>query len=164
MNEEALSLVHYSKAPLGPIRSVDAAEQGIEAKPKGLWFSVEKDEEDWLGWREWCEGAEFDPPGLAVETPLRVRDWSRIALLKTADDIDAFHALYGADTWNIPAAVPLFIDWRAVARDEDGIIVAPYCWARRLNGPAHIWYYGWDCASGCVWNADAIEVLDEREV
>lgn len=47
----------------------------------------------------------------------------------------------------------MFIDWQAVASDHDGIIISPYNWPARHE---MIWYYPWDCASGCIWNADAI--------
>ena len=55
----------------------------------------------------------------------------------------------------------MFIDWPKVAERYDGIIIAPYQWSRRLDGP--MWYYGWDCASGCVWRARAVLELKSME-
>ena len=49
------------------------------------------------------------------------------------------------------------INWLAVARDYDGILIAPYCYTRRMTLD---WYNTWDCASACVWNARAIERVD----
>jgi hypothetical protein len=39
----------------------------------------------------------------------------------------------------------------------DNWAVCPSCnvWECRLD-PAAAWYYGWDCASGCVWNLEVI--------
>lgn len=33
--------------------------------------------------------------------------------------------------------------------------ITPYCWPARMD-PDLIWYYGWDCASGCIWDASTI--------
>ncbi|QBI98814.1 hypothetical protein SEA_BOBBY_184 [Mycobacterium phage Bobby] len=53
--------------------------------------------------------------------------------------------------------IPDWIDWGKVAADYGGIIIAPYQWSRRMD--PH-WYYTWDCASGCIWNLEAIESLE----
>ena len=42
-------------------------------------------------------------------------------------------------------------------RRVDGIIIAPYQWYCRMTVD---WYYTWDCASGCIWNLDAIESVN----
>lgn len=47
-----------------------------------------------------------------------------------------------------------YIDWASVCRAYQGIVISPYFWSRRM-GP--MWYYSWDCASGVIWDADAIE-------
>lgn len=53
------------------------------------------------------------------------------------------------------------IAWEKVEADGFyGIEINPYLWQRRLDGG--MWYYGWDCASGVVWNEKAI--LDVRLV
>ena len=31
--------------------------------------------------------------------------------------------------------------------------------ARRLDMETR-WYYGWDCASGCVWDASAVQSVE----
>lgn len=53
----------------------------------------------------------------------------------------------------------IWLDWAAIGKLYDGIIIAPYLWERRLNGGA-MWYYGWDCASGCIWNPRAISEVN----
>ena len=47
------------------------------------------------------------------------------------------------------------MDWGYLATQYQGLIIAPYLWDLRLFGPA--WYYGWDCASGCIWDLTAVE-------
>ena len=46
-------------------------------------------------------------------------------------------------------------DWAKVASHYDGIEICPYIESRRNM----TWYYGWDVASGCVWNASGIKEL-----
>lgn len=49
--------------------------------------------------------------------------------------------------YNIP-------DWENIAKEYDGIIIAPYQQSWRL---IFSWYHGLDCASGCIWNLDSIK-------
>ena len=51
-----------------------------------------------------------------------------------------------------------YIDWSSTYKNYDGIVIAPYQWNCRYGD--HIWYYTWDCASGCIWNIDAIEKIE----
>ena len=51
----------------------------------------------------------------------------------------------------------MIIDWHAVAQAYAGIEIAPYCWSLRFEYE-FLWYYGWDCASGCVWELSAVRV------
>ncbi|MEQ1888067.1 MAG: hypothetical protein ABL951_02670 [Alphaproteobacteria bacterium] len=53
----------------------------------------------------------------------------------------------------------LRMNWSAMANRYDGVIIAPYCHEKRCSLSA-VWYYGWDCASGRIWNADAIERVE----
>jgi hypothetical protein len=46
-----------------------------------------------------------------------------------------------------------YINWPKVAQDYSGIEICPYQWKFRLN---YMWYYGWDVASGCIWNQNAL--------
>lgn len=150
-----LSLSHFSSAPLGEIRST---EQGWKDdyrscydKPKGFWLSVDGEHD----WRSWCSSEM--PSWLEGKTRYRIHvaDWSRLLVLTDALDLDCFTERYGRDT---PRYNQTYIDWPAVAEIHSGIVIAPYCWSRRMH---HSWYYGWDCASGCIWNAEAIARVEE---
>jgi hypothetical protein len=123
-------------------------------KPVGLWFSPEG-EDDWARWclREsnlgpWRYRVSLDPN-------------AHILWISTADQLIAFHDIYCAETeferkfmFNDDRRKYWPIDWDKVKADYDGLIIAPYLWSQRLMGPS--WYYGWDCASGCVWNAKSV--------
>ena len=45
------------------------------------------------------------------------------------------------------------IDWVRVANDYSGIEISPYLYEARMK---HMWYYGWDVASGCIWGSGVI--------
>jgi hypothetical protein len=151
---ETERLVHYSKKPLGEIRSVKQVDQP-DMKPRGLWFSVEQ---PWIaeqmGWREWCEAEQHATDRLEVTTEIAFRPDARILRLSGARDIDQFHAKYNAEL--IPAY--RLINWSRVAAEYQAIIIAPYIWSRRLDRNTG-WYYSWDCASGCIWDAAAVAEL-----
>jgi hypothetical protein len=48
------------------------------------------------------------------------------------------------------------IDWYKVGERYQAIEITPYFWERRLK---FRWYYGWDCASGCVWVEEPISSI-----
>jgi hypothetical protein len=48
------------------------------------------------------------------------------------------------------------IDWPRLAKTHDGIEISPYQWSLRLN---LLWYYGWDVASGCIWNTEKLQII-----
>jgi hypothetical protein len=150
-----LQLSHFSEKTLGEIRSVEQRLQGDYKsefeKPKGLWVSVDG-EDDWESWCRsemtgWIEHKQRYRVILA-ETP-------RILVLSSHCDLDDFQHEYGRDCgrWN-----EKYIEWPSVAAKYSGIIIAPYQWSCRMDMN---WYYGWDCASGCIWNADAIDSVEE---
>ncbi len=130
-------------------------------KPAGLWVSVDGEDD----WKQWCEAEEYCPERLTY--PHRVTLSPHAKLLEITDDADlwAFH-----NTWSMEES-PLdlvlrsmnadfrfrqrYIDWAGFAREYDGLIIAPYQWNNRMFGP--MWYYGWDCSSGCIWNLEAIK-------
>lgn len=127
------------------------------AKPRGFWVSV-KGEDDWP---TWCRSEGFGVDRLAVEHEVTLTPDANVLRLDSAGAMRDFHQEYAVET-NFERRYPRLsneswpIDWRAVAAKYDGIIIAPYQWSCRLDLS---WYYGWDCASGCIWNLDAIASL-----
>lgn len=136
----------------GPIavRSTNPANQPTPtayAKPIGFWYSVDGD------WERWCES---EMPGWLTdrhvhEVTLGQED---MVFIRDTLDLDLFHEKYfKGGRWSGG------IDWPSVAAEYDGIEIAPYLWARRLEGDCSRWYYGWDCASGCIWRPRGVEVV-----
>lgn len=153
--QEWPALSHFSAKPLGHIRDVEQpeSEEGWASpfKPHGLWVSVDG-EHDWLSW---CQSEEFGIGHLRYRIVLSEPE--RLLWLTTRDAVLDF-----TEQYDKPLEYPGYrfrkgycIDWRRVAADWPGIIIAPYQWSLRLYELTH-WYYGWDCASGCIWDANMI--------
>jgi hypothetical protein len=151
-----LTLVHYSSEPLAFDSAREYKESGAY-KPRGFWVSVlgERD------WPAWCEAEGFQVKALRHGHQVTLRADARVLLLQTPHELDNFTARYGrapdcyrGDTTKTTRRQYTEIDWGRVAEQHDGLVVAPYQWQSRHE---HMWYYGWDCASGCIWNLGAVE-------
>ena len=149
-------LVHYSREPLERIVSVAQIEQP-HFKPRGLWISVDGNDD---GWREWCDNEGFQLDSLKFVHDIRLAKSANVLRITNADGIDRFDDAYSASL--NPEISFRSIDWKKVAGEYQGIIIAPYIWQKRLSDNAQ-WYYAWDCASGCIWDAAAIESFNLRE-
>lgn len=128
------------------------------AKPTGLWVSVEGP----CDWKSWCESEEFELDHLAVCYEVKLKRGSKILRLKTMKSIYELAARYYyiRPQWDNPEGRRICsnyeINWERVKEEYQGIIIAPYQWPCRLH-PLCNWYYGWDCASGCLWDLTCIK-------
>jgi hypothetical protein len=149
-----LALSHFTSKPLGEIRTIEQKLDGdyrsCFEKPRGLWVSVDGEDD----WASWCASNDF---GLGnARYRVLLADSPRLLILDSGSALDDFTQRYGR---MIERYQDTYIDWPAVAADYHGIIIAPYHWSRRMSLN---WYYGWDCASGCIWNADAVARVEEH--
>lgn len=63
-------------------------------------------------------------------------------------EFDAYNAWRQARTEATGRELPFEMDWPAMQKAYAGLVVAPYLYERR-----HVrWYYGWDVASGVLWD------------
>lgn len=146
-----IMLIHYSKSRLSLLEPVIQS-HAPHHKPLGLWVSVDE------AWKEWCESEEFHLEGLKYETEIVLNEDAKILYLTDAQDVDSFTDKYGA---NLTSEI-YWINWDKVAREGyQGIIINPYLGSRRYKLKTS-WYYGWDCASGCIWDIAAIKEFKER--
>jgi hypothetical protein len=132
----------------------------LMGKPQGLWVSA-AGKDDWLSW---CRGEQFCLDRLAHRTEVSLADDARVLWVRSKSAFGAFHDQYGTEVWLSKCSrvgIPV-IDWRLVARDYHGVVIAPYRWEARISDAR--WYYGWDCASGCIWDPAAIARLQPSEV
>lgn len=153
---ERHKLLHFSEKPLRGVHSVAQGGRAGAYKPCGLWVSVEGGKS--FGWRAWCEAESHRVDRLACATEIVLSDAARVKWIKRATDLDAFtdeYELRSGPSYLRYAREP---HWHRVADDFQGIIIAPYLWSRRLHNRTG-WYYSWDCASGCIWDATAIADL-----
>lgn len=153
-------LIHYTKTPLDRVRSIDQ-DSAPHHKSQGLWLSVE----DGWGWRDWCEGEEWGLDALILQYEITLEAKAEILYLRSPGEIDDFTDNFGVGDVTLisnqlawPKGFQL-VNWLQVAERWQGIIIAPYQHSRRLDTHT-FWYYGWDCSSGCIWDAKAIEKVE----
>lgn len=150
-----MNLSHFSSKPLESLRSVtqgwDDDYRSCYAKPKGLWVSVDGEDD----WPSWCESESF---GLGqIRHRVILQEDHNVLLITSEEALRAFSKEWQRfDNEAMNRVYRLkhgYIDWPGLAAAYDGLIIAPYIWQCRFDLN---WYYGWDCASGCIWHAGAI--------
>jgi hypothetical protein len=126
---------------------------GYFSKPEGLWITDDSD----MSWWDWCMDENFCIERLSHKHTVDL-DERNILILRTPEELDHFTLDYGMATRFAPT-----IHWGQVARDFHGLAITPYIWERRMLRETS-WYYGWDCASACIWGLDAIASIDLVDV
>ena len=160
-----MRLIHYSNAPCTEARSALQTRTSMSmGKPRGLWCSVEGEDD----WPSWCLAERFGLDRLTHVHDVALSRDANIIHLASAAEIDGFTERYTLRTNQYGYEVDLpylqgVMDWPGVASGYQGIIIAPYVRSRRLHEKS-LWYYGWDCACACIWDASAIESITLREV
>lgn len=125
-----------------------------DLKPVGLWVSVAGEE---MAWPEWCEENSFAPHRLEEKHQVILKEDARVILLETAEEIREFSFLHTELLGHCAGR----IDWTKLQEGgHQGILIPTYQWTMRYD-PKAFWYYGWDCASGCIWDLDAIEKVEK---
>lgn len=144
-------LSHFSRDTEITPRSV--AQERAGYKPRGLWVSVDGEDD----WPSWGQDNEFT----IAPNRFRVELTDGPLLLASVDAILGFTDQYGTDrrTGVSDRQFVYDIDWPAVAADHPGVIIAPYQWSLRMANLTS-WYYPWDCASGCIWDASVIAAVE----
>lgn len=158
-----MRLLHYSNNKIQKLND-DKYEYlcaGLQSKPTGLWVSVEGKDD----WKEWCSKEDFQVDRLKFVHEITLKEDANILHLKTAKEIRDFGKKYPSkDKQHVRILKFYHLDWGSVKQKYQGIIIAPYQWQCRLKKETS-WYYGWDCASGCIWDLSCIEEfkLNEQE-
>ena len=148
-------LLHYAESRIERLEPREYKKDNQQFKPVGFWVSVSED------WKQWCEGEDFGLERLTVCHEITLADSANILRLSTPEDLDQFtkrFALPDSSGWP-GRRFGERIDWEGVRCQYQGIIIAPYCWERRLAEHT-FWYYPWDCASGCIWDLGAIVSIE----
>lgn len=154
-------LRHFSAAPVPEVLSMAQIDIPF-FKPRGLWLDVDG------AWKEWCEENEFHLENLTHVHAVELDPSAAICRISTEDELRAFNRQFAAE-WVSPRSPrarygrdgdtrSYSVDWKAVARDFAGIIIAPYLHSMRHDDEC-AWYHPWDFASGCVWDAAAVKSI-----
>jgi hypothetical protein len=121
-------------------------------KPVGLWLSVKGDAD----WPTFCN-SDY-PAGMRPERHLvTLRADANLLVLDSHDAVVGLAERFpDANNRSVDTSCHDKIDWPAVAREYDGIVV-PQLQRHVWREMAANWYYGWDCSCACIWNMDAVE-------
>lgn len=141
----------YEQVQLGVNTSINPPNSN-SMKPRGLWLSDESD----YGWKKWCESEEFRIHALEHEAAFKV-DVSDVLVLNTDKKIKQFKKEYSIPIHPNISFVTV-CSWYNLPHLYKGIVITPYSWRLRLE-PGYLWYYGWDCASGCIWDLSCLTEL-----
>jgi hypothetical protein len=130
--------------------------QEVGYKPYGIWFGVGP---DWLDRLVFGKGPEvgYPQPHRAMQRRAPKHfvyklelDKSEYLIINSDSQLKAFSKRYSLG--------PYDVNWPLVAAEFDGIEISPFLY--RVAGE-HDWYYPWDVASGCTWNADTVLGVEE---
>jgi hypothetical protein len=152
-----MKLMHYSNKQIDSL-DLKRKYQNFygDPKPTGLWVSVENTSvQNGNGWKEWCISEEYEEENLAHKHEIIPKANANIARLTSYKTIKRFNGRYGiVNPW--PSFMTRLgrIDWTSVKKYYQGIIVTKYYSRYWMEFP---WLYGWDCASGCIWDLSCIE-------
>ncbi len=141
-------LHHYSDNEIEEIFSQEqSTEQKHYTRPRGLWVSV-------VGDRDWPS---LKPGDLRSQHQYEITlaDDAKILWIDGKVQLSAFTKEYGHKPSGERRRA---IDWVRVATEHQGLIIAPYI-AEHTKYPTLFWYGAWGCASGCIWNKDAISEI-----
>ena len=130
--------------------------QNIGTKPNGFWYECQDGSSE--TWKEFCEfgltggASRYDSSYNVV-----LNDYE-ILFIPDEYHFEKFYKMYSVPHPVFPNdPEENLIDWPKVAEHYSGIEICPYLASRRDVS----WYYGWDVASGCIWDAKGIKELVE---
>ena len=111
-------------------------------KPKGLWYGCG---DSWITWIKQEMPAKLDKANYLYEVILG----EEIIQISNDDEFGNFQSEFG-----FSSLAGVAINWKEIQEQEyNGIEICPYNYERRMKSD---WYYGWDVASGCIWNLSGV--------
>lgn len=120
-------------------KQVPIEKQTVTTKPRGLWYGIGP------SWVDWVRS---EMPDWEVDNIFKIDiNTDRMLMISTSEELLAFNKKYGTVLSEHFSA----IDWVKVASDYGGIEISPYNYKLRMAREV-FWYYGWDVASGCIWD------------
>lgn len=132
--------IHMSKKPIELKQRTFSQQNSM--KPSGFWYGFGNEWIDWVRSEmpQW-EGNYIYEVDIGSSNVLQI---------KNGEELEKFHNEY------VESNISEYnIKWPEVSKKYDGIEINPYQWEARLE---YSWYYGWDIASGCVWNLSNVKL------
>lgn len=114
----------------------------VDLKPTGVWYACGV---EWLDWVE-AEMPNWQHPYVYF-LKINKRNFLKLKNDQQIKDFIEHYTVRGTK----------YINWGDVAEDYSGIEICPYVYS--IDYP--VWYSAWDVASGCVWNTNYIEGVEE---
>jgi hypothetical protein len=141
-------LHHYSDNKISEIITKgQSSEKKHYTRPIGLWVSVVGDD-DW-------KSLSIGDLRSQNQYEITLADEARILFLNGEEQLLEFTQAFGLKP---SGEQRIAIDWVQVAIMYHGLIIAPYR-AELTESDALFWWGAWGCASGCIWNKDAISEI-----
>lgn len=130
----------------------------IGHKPTGFWYDIGGEWADWLKYEQpdWAQTSYRIAHAVVVDEARILRIRTHKQLLDFAAEYRVKHGDVTSERAATMGPIDRYIDWRRVERNGyAGVEIAPYIGSARFDDLVP-WYYGWDIASGCIWDFDAI--------
>ena len=148
--------IFISPAPFESFRNVAQPPSVISVqKPEGLWYGCGS---------SWIDFVRTEMNGMIEESGYLYEIVPSSAVLKIRDDDEFQQFELDFASPKLDMMEQKTIDWPMVAATYAGIEICPYNPRRRMKS---MWYYGWDVASGCIWDSSGIAgapiLLTEKE-
>jgi hypothetical protein len=123
--------------------------QKLSMKPSGFWYGFGSE------WLDWCRSEMPEWTGKYIYS-VDIGS-SNVLRIKSHMELMMFHRKY---SMRKPEDIPedfddVNISWYKVSKEYDGIEINPYQYEARYQ---YMWYYGWDVASGCIWNLKNVKL------
>jgi hypothetical protein len=139
-----------------PITDIRTVSQKPGRKPKGLWYGLGD---------EWLSFTEYNMKRLLKKYNYvyTVQPSQNVLYISDLEELIEFTKRYGADYDAFSDQKCPGIGWKAVSKDYDGIEIIPFIYGAGdlpAGEDCVFWYYGWDVASGCIWNPNGVSSLE----
>ena len=151
-------IIHFSAS--GAIDAIRTFDCGESNKPQGaLWVS---DESAKMSWSRFCFRKDYEPKRLLYKSVIVLKDTPRNLHIACPDQFDRFEATFGIPAYPDGIRVIQAIDWCAVAKHYDLVLISPYQPDKACDRLDDLtdrrnWYAYWDAASGAILSPRAVE-------
>ncbi|HIL97579.1 MAG TPA: hypothetical protein EYG51_16950 [Pseudomonadales bacterium] len=137
--------VFISREPFGSFRNAAQPPAVLSMqKPEGLWYGCGS---------SWIDFVRTEMSGTIEEVGYLYEIVPSSAVLRIRDDDEFQQFERDFASPELDMIGQKIIDWPMVAATYAGIEICPYNPRRRTKS---MWYYGWDVASGCIWDSSGI--------